>query len=130
MPNHLSLAVAAAASLTLFGLAPPGAAHAEAAAPGAVSAASSCPVDEFCVWTDSPFRGHFGSFGFGVRDLATFNGGALNLAITDVWNRSNVNFCLYSAPDYGGARLVLKPTAQGRYVGAAWNDRARSLHVC
>lgn len=125
----LSVAAFALASLAVSGAGPGTAAQAQVA-PTTATAASSCPVDELCVWTDSPFRGRFGSFGFGARDLAKFNGGALNLAITDVWNRSEVNFCLYTKPDYGGKRLVVKPTARGYYVGAAWNDKARSLHVC
>ena len=95
-----------------------------------VRAASSCPVGEFCVWTDSPFRGHFGSFLSGSRNLATFNGGALDRAITDVWNRSDINFCLWDQPDYFGHRLTVRPTSQGYYVGAAWNDKARSIHNC
>ena len=121
-----TLAVAAAV-VALGALATPAPATAEVTL---AQAASSCPVDELCVWTTSPFSGHFGSFAFGAHNLATFNGGALDRAITDVWNRSDVNFCLWDRFDYFGNRLVVSPTSQGHYVGAAWNDRARSLHVC
>jgi peptidase inhibitor family I36 len=136
MPRRLATLAAATAlscavgTLSIAGAASASSARADGPAVTVVRAASQCPAGEFCVWTDSPFRGRFGSFRSGSRNLASFNGGGLNRAITDVWNRSDINFCLFSEPDYFGARLVVYPSSRGHYVGSGWNDRARSIHNC
>ena len=100
--------------------------------PAATATASQCPVGYFCVWTDSPFSGHFAYFAMGASNLTKFKDSIFNNKITDVWNRTANPFCLYNALDlrYGGdprnTRRVIYPGFKG-YLGT-YNDVTSSLY--
>jgi hypothetical protein len=94
----------------------------------ASASSSQCPNGYFCVWTDSPYTGKFAYFSYGSNNLYSAIGGYVFAGrVTDVWNRTNRPWCLYTGVSYTGSGKWISSGYEGYTFN--FNDRSLSLRA-
>ncbi|MEV6715803.1 peptidase inhibitor family I36 protein [Lentzea sp. NPDC051208] len=90
------------------------------------TASVDCPSGWFCAWEDTNGQGRMLQLKVGVPDLRPFG---MDNAISSIWNRTNVTWCAYDLPNYGGASFSVGSGVRTPRLPIGMDDRISSLRI-